>query len=305
MRLSFFFFYSFRLQSQTREIFDQKKKEEKKICPQQCFIYQLSSAISLITNILRPYDMICCCSSLLNDNNEANRTSHAGKDISGCSERIGGWRSTRNRSRTLDPLLSDSTEHLPRMINGAGNFVNQHGNRVEGEGNFVSFADNLNSTQTASTLVSEPGQMTGQRREGKKVIKREKKRGLNMGNDGECSTLDNGDSDILFLGSSETPESSKSSRIQRPQFQGMLRSVIEVDELSPAAGPSAPQGINSMNDDSEARARQLESDEMLARELQEQLYHEVPAFGGGEVSAFYWTLFVGVWTGDILIHLFH
>ncbi|KAK9930806.1 hypothetical protein M0R45_018116 [Rubus argutus] len=220
--------------------------------------------------------------SLLNDNNEANRTSHTGKDISGCSERICGWRSTRNRSRTLDPLLSDSTEHLPRMINGAGNYVNQHGNRVEGEGNFVSFADNLNSTQTASTLVSEPGRMTGQRREGKRVIKREKKRGLNMGNHGECSTLDNGDSDILFLGSSETSESSKSSRIQRPQFQGMLRPVIEVDELSPAAGPSAPQGINSMNDDSEARARQLEADEMLARELQEQLYHEVPAFGGGE-----------------------
>ncbi|KAM5552641.1 hypothetical protein ABKV19_025048 [Rosa sericea] len=226
-------------------------------------------------------------SSLLNDNIEANRTGHVGKDISGCSERIGGWRSTRNRSRTLDPLLSDSTEHLPRIINGAGNFVNQHGNRVEREdtgreGNFVNFADDLNSTQTASTVVYEPGRMAGQRREGRRVSKREKKRGLNMGNHGECSTLDNGDSDIMFLGSSETSESSKSSRIHRPQFQGMLRPIIEVDELSPAAGPSDPQGINSMNDDSEAKARQLEADEMLARELQEQLYHEVPAFGGGE-----------------------
>ncbi|KAL6194967.1 hypothetical protein ACLB2K_036042 [Fragaria x ananassa] len=227
--------------------------------------------------------------SLLNDNIEANITRYVGKDISVCSE--GGWRSMRNHSRTLDPLLSDSAEHLPRIISGAGNFVNQHGSRVGRkdtwkEGNFVNFADDLNSNQ--STVVSEPGRMAGQHREGKRVIRREKKRGLSMGNHGEGSTLDimgnNVDSDIMFLGSSDTSESSKSSRIHRPQFQGMLRPVIEVDELSPAAGPSDPQGINSMSDDSEAKARQLEADEMLARELQEQLYHEMPAFGGGEID---------------------
>lgn len=198
----------------------------------------------------------------------------------------------------MDPLLSDSTEHLPRVFSGAGNTLNQHGSRVERKdvwksGNFVNFADDLNSNQTASTVLYESGRMAGHRREGKRVIRREKKRGLNMGNHGEGSTLDNGDSDIMFLGSSVTSESSKSSRILRPQSQGMLRPVIEVDELSPAAGPSDPQVVNSMNDESEARARQLEADEMLARELQEQLYHEMPAFGGGEVSALYYTLFVG------------
>lgn len=248
--------------------------------------------LSSLTKIFESDDMICFCHSLLNDNIEANRTRYVGKDISVCSE--GGWRSTRNHSRTLDPLLSDSAEHLPRIISGAGNFVNQHGSRVGRkdtwkEGNFVNFADNLNSNQ--STVVSESGWMAGQHREGKRVIRREKKRGLSMGNHGEGSTLDimgnNVDSDIMFLGSSDTSESSKSSRIHRPQFQEMLRPVIEVDELSPATGPSDPQGINSMSDDSEAKARQLEADEMLARELQEQLYHEMPAFGGGEVSAFY------------------
>ncbi|XP_050371992.1 uncharacterized protein LOC126789949 isoform X2 [Argentina anserina] len=225
--------------------------------------------------------------SLLNDDIEANRTRHVGRD--GCSEGIGGWRSTRNRLRTMDPLISDSTEYLPRTYLGAGNFVNQHGSRVKREdtwkeGNYINFSNDLSLNQTASTVVSEPGQMAGQRREGKRAIRREKKRGSSMGHHGEGSTLDIGDSDIMFLGSSETSESLNSSRIRRPQSQGMLRPVIEVDELSPVTGLSDPQGLNSMNDDLEAKARQLEADEMLARELQEQLYHETPAFGGSEID---------------------
>lgn len=231
------------------------------------------------------------CSGLVNNNKEANGIWDASSNISGRSEGLGGWRSTHNRSSQIDYFLPDSTEPLPRRTNGVGNFVNQHQNRVErrdtrSRGNRRTeddVAEELNATQKASGLVSELDRIPGSCHAAKTVTKRQRKQGLSLGNHAECSTSVSGDSDILFLGSSEN---SKSSRIQRPQFQGMSSRVIEVDDLSPAAGHSVHQGIDSVNDDSNARARQLEADEILARELQEQLYHEVPISGGGEVSAF-------------------
>lgn len=226
----------------------------------------------------------------MNDNKEANGFSDLGSDFNG------GWRTTRNRSRQIDHFLPYSTEHFPRRTNGVGNFINQHQNRVDrrdtrsrGNQRTEGFVEDLNATQTASGHVSELGRIAGPSHAAETVIKRHKKRGLSSGSHAECSSSVSGDSDIVFLGSSEASESLKSSRIQRPQFQGASTRVIEVDDLSPAAGHSVAQGINSMNDDFDARARQLEADEMLARELQEQLYHEVPIAGGGEVSALLWT----------------
>ncbi|KAM1036607.1 hypothetical protein ACFX2C_031508 [Malus domestica] len=222
-------------------------------------------------------------SSLVNDNKEANGLGDLGSDFNG------GWRTTRNRSRQIDNFLPYSTEHFPRRTNGVGNFINQHQNRVDrrdirsrGNQRTEGFVEDLNATQTASGHVSELGWITGPSHAAETVIKRHKKRGLSSGSHAECSSPVSVDSDIVFLGSSEASESLKSSRIQRPQFQGASTRVIEVDDLSPAAGHSVAQGINSMNDDFDARARQLEADEMLARELQEQLYHEVPIAGGGE-----------------------
>lgn len=77
----------------------------------------------------------------------------------------------------------------------------------------------------------------------------------------------------------------KSSSIRGPQSQATLGPVIEVDELSPAVRNTTSQSIDDVhNDDSDARARQVEADEMLARELQEQLYHEGPVVEGREVG---------------------
>ncbi|ONI26090.1 hypothetical protein PRUPE_1G003200 [Prunus persica] len=228
-------------------------------------------------------------SGLVNNNKEANGIRDVSSNISGRSEGLGGWRTTRNRSSQIDYFLPDSTEPLPRRTNGVGNFVNQHQNRVQrrdtrSRGNRRTeddVAEELNATQKASGLVSELDRIPGSCHAAKTVTKRQRKQGLSLGNHAECSTSVSGDSDIAFLGSSEN---SKSSRIQRPQFQGRSSRVIEVDDLSPAAGHSVPQGFDSMNDDSNARARQLEADEILARELQEQLYHEVPISGGGEID---------------------
>ncbi|CBI33356.3 unnamed protein product, partial [Vitis vinifera] len=65
-----------------------------------------------------------------------------------------------------------------------------------------------------------------------------------------------------------------------------MEPVIEIDEQSPEIRHVASRNGGSMNnDDSDARARQIEADEILARELQEQLYHEMPVDGGVGIDA--------------------
>ena len=99
---------------------------------------------------------------------------------------------------------------------------------------------------------------------------------LTSRNGGESSRVIPNDSDIVFLGSSRGSSSSRSSR-QRLD-------VLDLDESSEMRGTNANYMDCVDDDDSEARARQVESDEMLARELQEQLYHEVPIFGDDKVD---------------------
>ncbi|KAK0608572.1 hypothetical protein LWI29_032675 [Acer saccharum] len=90
------------------------------------------------------------------------------------------------------------------------------------------------------------------------------------------------DSEIVFIGSSGESCRPGSSTIQSYQNHG----IVEIDELSPDMRHGNSQGVVCINDDdSAARARQVEADEMLALRLQEQLYHELPAFGGDEIDA--------------------
>ncbi|KAM7466145.1 hypothetical protein LguiB_013707 [Lonicera macranthoides] len=58
----------------------------------------------------------------------------------------------------------------------------------------------------------------------------------------------------------------------------ILDTAIEVDEFSPKIR-------NTGNDASDFRARQIEADEILARELQEELYNEVPVVGVDEIDS--------------------
>ncbi|XP_039001951.1 uncharacterized protein LOC120128322 isoform X1 [Hibiscus syriacus] len=90
-------------------------------------------------------------------------------------------------------------------------------------------------------------------------------------NNGESSRVTTpNDPDIVFLGSSSESSRSRSSITHIMEHPD----VMDLDK-------SEMRGINanhmdSMNDEeTEAKARQLEADEMLARELQEQLYHEI------------------------------
>ncbi|KAF2314115.1 hypothetical protein GH714_022353 [Hevea brasiliensis] len=194
-----------------------------------------------------PY--IYCCGA---NSKAANETSDASRDAL-----LGGWRGTRNRAKNIC------------QIEGAdGCFIDeQHGNRVlrrnSGNGNVTKIASDSGDQgegQTASRPVS--GLNKKSQSHHNIHSKRQKKHRLTSRNHSECSTMVPDDSEILFLGSSEASSSSRSSRTLNRQHQG----------------------LGSMNDDSDSRARQVEADEILARELQEQLYHETPIFGGSEID---------------------
>ncbi|GLT72920.1 hypothetical protein SLA2020_448150 [Shorea laevis] len=225
------------------------------------------------------------------NNEEADGSSYAIRNPFGCSEGLGGWRSTRSRSRFTDHPLSDVAVSLSERIDGVGSFISQqHKNRAEPRdaGSRINrraqfdFAKDSDAAQTASRIDSEVDRVAGPRHAAN-TLRRQKKHKLTSRNPGECSTSVSDDSDIVFLGSSG--ENSRPSRLQTRQNWGSLDPVIEVDELSPEMRRSMSRGLDCMNnDDSDTRARQVEADEMLARELQEQLYHEEPVVGGGGID---------------------
>lgn len=156
-------------------------------------------------------------------------------------EELGGWRTTRNRTRNIN-LPSSSVPPIVQPV--------QHANAR---------------------------------------IKRQKQ-GSASSTNGECSTSNFYDSEIVCLGSSVEPSNSRSTRDPNRNGLGVLDPVIEIDEFSPEVRDNCSRNIGcSSNDDSDARARQLEADEMLARELQEELYNEVPGVGVavGQVCSFF------------------
>ncbi|KAF2285626.1 hypothetical protein GH714_006040 [Hevea brasiliensis] len=210
------------------------------------------------------------------NNKAANETSNASRDAL-----LGDWRNTHNRAKKIhqtegeDVCFIDELEEnkVIRRNNGNGNVTkNTHDSGDQGEG------------QTASRLASVLNQITQPHHIGNIHSKRQKKHGLTSRNHNECSIMVTDDPEILFLGSSEEPSSSRSSRTLNRQQKGIFEPTYEIDELVPEMRNNSSPGLGSINDESDARARQVEADEMLARELQEQLYHEAPIIGGSEID---------------------
>ncbi|KAI3459615.1 hypothetical protein Pfo_016278 [Paulownia fortunei] len=208
----------------------------------------------------------------------------AGKSI----EESAGWRSTRNQTREMNISSPDKERYLIRETDAPIYSSHHHESRLERSEKGIIVADgdayprgsNLISsehvcTQPLRDSVSHSrvrlGRLNGPRSAADTLIKRQKQGSTSSGC-GECSTSVTDDQEVVILSSSAEAGNSKSTSSNMDNLQ----QIIEVDEFSPQMRHNAY--------DEDARARQVEADELLARELQEQLYSEVPVFGVGEVD---------------------
>lgn len=206
-------------------------------------------------------------------------------DTSECSEEVGVWRRTHNHSRKGIDLSNPSgnsfkkIDNVGKISNGKTEIVmkrqipgrQEHGVEIDGAGN-------ADTAQRASSIVPKIDQTTGPLHAESKLNKRQKKHGSTSQINTSCRVPD-----VVYLDTSGEASNSRSTRLQSQRIRDNLNEVIEVDELSPEMKHPVSQTVGCPNDDiSDARARQLEADEMLARELQEQLYQEMP-IGGEEV----------------------
>ncbi|OVA01574.1 zinc finger protein [Macleaya cordata] len=223
-----------------------------------------------------------------------------------CPKEIDGWRSTHSRSKITSSELSDEVEHLSRRNSGVDHLLDQSQGSRNGNGNyasgintgpqndFLAVSDHVSfqraprhSVQASSSATSELGPENGRRGRVNKITKRPRKHSLAPSNLSECSTSDFDDSEIAYLCSSGERATARSTRSRDPHHSGISGPIIEIDELSPEIRCRKPEDTGQMvNGNSDARSRQMEADEILARQLQEQFYHELPpGVGGGENDA--------------------
>ncbi|CAK9155890.1 unnamed protein product [Ilex paraguariensis] len=248
--------------------------------------------------------MLYTCRSLTNINENAILISDANGDAFRCFEGLRKSRSTHNRLKNKNIPFSVEAQHLCREKGDPYSAHQQYENmmvrRDIGNGDSARTRNDYSNDQDSMSHqdgCTPPVAQTGshvrpelrQSVEGpptvNTVIKRQRQRSTSR-NHGECSTSAFDDPEIVFLGSSGVSMNLRSRRNQNRHGVGILDPDIELDEFSPEVGHSAPQNtVCSSNIDSGARARQVEADELLARELQEQLYNEVPRVRVGEIDA--------------------
>ncbi|XP_068667294.1 uncharacterized protein [Aristolochia californica] len=218
-------------------------------------------------------------------------------DIFKFAEEIGGWRSTRNRSKkTSLPASQETKSSIDRSSSLGGN-----------EGNTAGGIEDLRLNNEDPVILEHPGRskclvqpssrvlpVLDQERERnmgvQKLMKRAKKSTSLQNSLGECSDLAIDEPDNSFIQLSERSSNVLPSRTCN-SLHRRVGSIIEVDELfTPEVQSNNSDGTDDMvNDASIARARQVEADEEIARQLQEQFYNEMPEVGEIDASIA-WTL---------------
>ncbi|KAF7113345.1 hypothetical protein RHSIM_RhsimUnG0135700 [Rhododendron simsii] len=211
-------------------------------------IRELVVSVSLLSS-----QVFLACGHSLTSNEEVSGTCNAN-----------GWRSTRNRSKQVNPSLSDQGQLLSRTQNDQSSVNLQNENSMERRDN-------------GSGSRNWPGPSAAARTSSKR-----QKHNSASSNHSETST--SLDSEIMFLGSSVEPSNSRSTRSRNSH--SILNPIIEIEESPPVIRRGSRNRLHgTSNSDSHAREIQLEADEMLARELQEKLYNEAPGVGNGEIDA--------------------
>lgn len=266
---------------------------------------QRKIVLLLVLQVSQRLFLLYTCRSSIARSEQTSGTSNASGDAFRCFDGFGGWRNTRNRTKKPNLPLSDEGQQLPRTKDDPS-YINEHNEtkvvrRDSGKGvgsgvdnddqedqNAVSFRNGcaLTEAQAVSRPMSQSVHVAGHRGATRTLMKRQKQ-GSTSSNHGQSSTSAAVDSEIVFLASSKEPLPSRSTRNQRdngPRILDLDHPVIEVDEFSPEVRHYVSHNIDAgSNDSSDDRARQVEADEMLARELQEQLYHEVPGVEDDDV----------------------
>lgn len=199
-----------------------------------------------------------------------NETTGTSQDTLRSFEEPGGWRSTRNRSqnRLLRRGNKNNSQNLGHYPMSEDLSSRRHAFAQPSSHMAVPLGEQSGHVDVHHSVVNSLG--------------KRKKHGSTSINHGECSTSAFNDSDIMFVGPSKDVRSYRSDVNQNHRRRDTLVPTIEIDGSSPQARNHGSQGLARQSDE-DATAKQVEADEMLARELQEQLYNEMPAFGVSEV----------------------
>lgn len=136
---------------------------------------------------------------------------------------------------------------------------------------------NITRVQGCFKLNSEAPQLTGKR-----------KINFTHSSAGECSSSTVDSPRISYDRTSLKPSFPRSTRSRKAvRVDTALAPIVEIDELA----SNTQEENHELSDESIARSIQLESDEILARQLQEQFYLESPPVGAIEVeSSIEWSL---------------
>lgn len=210
----------------------------------------------------------------------------------GC-ERLGGWRTThahakkaRHGSET-DDLLPGGTDNAGNLFQNCDNIVGRRTSSYPHNSTSCGNIANKDTHQLISEIVSEAGQTHGRPNSTRTSTRRQNNREVSFGNGNSRNRSVSNNSDVINLVSPRYSRNPSSARQLRHQHQGASSSVIEIDDTSPGIGQSGTPILDTLSSfESDSRLRQLEADEMLARELQEQLYNDSPMLGNGEMDEY-------------------
>ncbi|XP_055813823.1 uncharacterized protein LOC129883232 isoform X2 [Solanum dulcamara] len=222
-------------------------------------------------------------------------SSDSSRDVFRSFDESGGWKSTRNRSSNMNfplPNLHRTSER------DSAHFVSHpSGSRVMRRDDATSCQDSASNNQDSASIRHLYGVSAGTKgsplgtqcrqinghRTAQSTVKKRPKQGPASGSHCKCSTSVSDDVDIICLASPESRVNTRSTR--NPSHVGTaVEPVIVADSPSSTTRYEGSRVVCGSSRNEDARASQVDADERLARELQEQLYNEVPSFGVGEID---------------------
>ncbi|XP_068660309.1 uncharacterized protein [Aristolochia californica] len=212
-------------------------------------------------------------------------------DIFKFAEGIGGWRTTRNRSKKTSLPASQETNSIDKSSSLGGNEGNTEGEieflKINNEDSVILEhpASSQCPVQPSSSILS-VSNLERKRNIGVRTLMKRAKKSTSLQNPlGECSgsVTDDRDNSLFQL-----PKRSSNMLASRTcnSVHHRVGSIIEVDKLSSpeAQGNTSVHTDDIVNDVSITRARQVEADEEMARQLQEEFYNEMPEVGERDLS---------------------